>query len=364
VLAHYAIYKMCRALALSLGMNMPEDHEGHLDHVEEQLLRRGLLPTPWDARCDKGRAPRSRAVVPHLFTGMPSGTAPCPNLWAPTPENMWPLVATALKTTRDRSRAFETELDRWRHAHRSKAAKAGRTKRRKRWVPYDVQDALYAAVRPTKVLDFVYRLRRRSSYLDDSSFLSNSIGMRDAIGFNRDLLLFTRSTLHVLEFLGRIIEATPGEQLKPDHCARVQALWERRRGAAAELELADRRPELEAFGWIFVTGRCDPEWMLRELIATLELTGSIEPDSKVMDKLTALAPASPVEAVRAVDLLTESPKERWFVQASLEEIQVILRNGLADKRSREAARRLVNRLYADGQGAGLVQLLDEPSANT
>lgn len=168
----------------------------------------------------------------------------------------------------------------------------------------------------------------------------------------------------VLEFLGRIIEASPGEQLKPNHCARVQALWERRRAAAAELELAERRPELEAFGWLFVTGRCDPEWMLRELIATLELTGSIEPDSKVMDKLKALAPASPVEAVRAVDLLTESPKERWFVQASLEEIQVILRNGLADKRSREAARRLVNRLYADGQGAGLVQLLDEPSANT
>lgn len=173
-----------------------------------------------------------------------------------------------------------------------------------------------------------------------------------------------RIRAHVLEFLGRIIEASPGEQLKPEHCARVQALWERRRAAAAELELADRRPELEAFGWIFVTGRCDQEWMLRELIATLELTGSIEPDSKVMDTLKALAPASPVEAVRAVDLLTESPKERWFVQASLEEIQAILRNGLADKRSREAARRIVNRLYADGQGAGLVQLLDEPSANS
>ncbi|HEV8655018.1 MAG TPA: hypothetical protein VGR85_05845 [Candidatus Limnocylindria bacterium] len=223
VLAHYAIYKMCRALALALalGMIMPEDHEGHLDLVEEQFLRRGLLPTPWDARCDKGRAPRSRAAVPHLFTGMPNGTAPCPNLWAPTRENMWPLVATALKTTRDRSRAFESELDRWRHAHRSKAAKAGKTKGRKRWVPYDVQDALYAAIRPTNVLDFVYRLRRRSSYLDDSSFLSNSIGMRDAIGFNRDLLLFTRSTLHVLETL---IERAAAD----DFLARTQEAFAKR----------------------------------------------------------------------------------------------------------------------------------------
>lgn len=199
--AHYAIYKMCRALALALGMPMPEEHEAHLDLVEEQFLRRGLLPSPWDARCGKGGAPRSRARPAHVFTGMPSGTTPCPNLWTPTSEDMWPLLATALKTTRDRTRAFENELDRWRHAHRSKAARSGMTKGRKRWVPYDVQDGLYGAIRPTNLLDFVYRLRRRSSYLDDSSFLSNRIGVRDAIGFNRDLLLFTRCTLHVLETL-------------------------------------------------------------------------------------------------------------------------------------------------------------------
>jgi hypothetical protein len=133
--------------------------------------------------------------------GMPSGTGPCPNLWVPTSENMWSLLATALKTTCDCSRTFENELDRWRHAHRSRAAKEGRTKGRRRWVPCDVKDGLYAAIRPTNVLDFVYWMRRRSSYLDDSSFLNNRIGMRDAIGFNRDLLLFTRARLHELEAL-------------------------------------------------------------------------------------------------------------------------------------------------------------------
>jgi hypothetical protein len=199
--AHYAIYKACNALALALGTRMPERHEDHLDNIEEQFLRRGLLPAPWDARCAKGRAPRSHSPVPHAFSGFPDGTTPCSNLWRPTPDTMWRLLATALKTTRDRSHTFESKLDAWRDKNKSKAAKAGRTKGRKRWVPYDVQDGIYAGIRPTNALDFIYRMRRRSSYLDDDSFLNKQIGMRDVIGFNRDLLLFTRSTLHVLETL-------------------------------------------------------------------------------------------------------------------------------------------------------------------
>lgn len=199
--AHYAIYKMARALALTLGSRMPERHEQHLDAVEQQLARRGFLPTPWDARCDKGHAPRSRSQAPHVFREFPDGTTTCPNLWRPTSDTMWSLLATALKTTRDRSHAFESKLDGWRERNRSKAARAGRTKGHKRWVPYDVQDGLYAAIRPTTLLDFVYRMRRRSSYKDDSSFLDERIGMTDAIGFNRDFLLFTRCTLHVLETL-------------------------------------------------------------------------------------------------------------------------------------------------------------------
>lgn len=174
----------------------------------------------------------------------------------------------------------------------------------------------------------------------------------------------SRIRAHVLVLLGQIIEATPPEILTVEHCERVQHLYEQRRAAAAQLDAADRRRELEAFGWIFATGRCDGDWMLRELLATLELTRSIQPDSRVMDKLAAAAASHSADAVRAVDLLTDPPKERWFVSASLEEIQTILRAGLADASSRVDARRVVNRLWADDLGAGIVQLLDEPSANT
>jgi hypothetical protein len=201
VFAHYAIYKACRALGLALHAPIPDQHEEHLDQVDAQLLRRGLMPAPWTARCAKGGPPRSRGRAPHVFSDMPDRTAPCHNLWVPETSTMWPLVATALKTTRDRSREFENRLERWRHQNRSRRARRGQTQGRKRWVPYDVQNALYAGMRPTNLLDFVYRMRRRSSYLDDSSFLNNRIGMADAIAFNRDLLLFTRATLHVLETL-------------------------------------------------------------------------------------------------------------------------------------------------------------------
>ncbi len=110
-------------------------------------------------------------------------------------------MTTALKTTRDRSRALQEQLDSWRRQNRSRRARKAGPSVRKRWVPYEVQDAMYSALRPTNFFDLIYRLRRRSSYLDDDSFLSNQIGLSDALGFNRDILMLTRASLTVFEEL-------------------------------------------------------------------------------------------------------------------------------------------------------------------
>jgi hypothetical protein len=71
-------------------------------------------------------------------------------------------------------------------------------------VPRDQQDRIYAAMRPVNVFDLIYRMRRRSHYLDDVSFLSPTITAADARAFNRDLTLITRSALHALEALIRM----------------------------------------------------------------------------------------------------------------------------------------------------------------
>jgi hypothetical protein len=78
-----------------------------------------------------------------------------------------------------------------------------------------------------------------------------------------------------------------------------------------------------------------------------------------MERLVAIATVSPVDAVRAADLLAENPKERWFFDVAMDELQQILRVGLADSRSRESATRLVHRLVADGY-RGFAALLEVP----
>lgn len=164
---------------------------------------------------------------------------------------------------------------------------------------------------------------------------------------------------HAIEFMGQILRDTSTADLRPEHCERARALWEHRLAAATNAPPAERRAELEPFGYWFAADRCDPDWMLQQLIATVALTGSIEPDSVVMARLAQLAAAQPVEATAAVDLLTENPRERWFVDASLEEIEAILRAGLADPRSRGQAAKVTNRLVAEGH-RGLASLLAKP----
>lgn len=149
------------------------------------------------------------------------------------------------------------------------------------------------------------------------------------------------------EYVGRVLEDT-GAELRPEHCERARALWSWRRRELEGAALGVCRGELEGFGWWFVTGQCDDEWLLEELLAVLRRTGSIEPDSGVMERLAAIAPTRPHDAVTAVDLLTLQPKNRWFVHAELGEIRMVLQSGLAATDSRTDARAVLNRLVADG----------------
>ncbi len=204
--AHYCLYRGARALALALHAPMPERHEHYLDFTENQLVRRGLVPVPWSCAAAKGSAPRSPSRRLPDFLGFPVAVSPCDHQTRPDAETMWPLLATALKTTRDKQSRFESEVDGWRQRNPPKRRRIPRTARR-RPVPFEVQDGIYAAMRPVTVLDLIYRVRCRQHYKDDSSFLSADISLRDALGFNRDLALLTRASLHVIEAL---IEAAAG----------------------------------------------------------------------------------------------------------------------------------------------------------
>lgn len=159
-----------------------------------------------------------------------------------------------------------------------------------------------------------------------------------------------------IAFIGHVLRDNAADAISEEHCARIRRLWEWRRVSVAGRMRNEQREELENFGWWFASEHCDQGWLLSELIATLEATGSIENDSLVMEKLAVTAPAQPDDVLHAVELMIDAPKERWLIQVWIDDIVNIVRETLgsaADAR----ARRLGARLIADNFDNGLVALL-------
>lgn len=214
VSAHYALYRASRALSLARGDRAPEQHEEYLEQTATQLVQRGLLPLPLCCSCASGSPPNSPTRTAHAFNGFPvEGVEPCDAGLSPDTGVMWQLIAKALKTTRDSHRTFEVKKDAWRKNHPVRHSRKAPGSTRKRPVPHEIQDQIYAEMRPVNVFDLIYRMRRRSHYLDDVSFLSPDISASDARAFNRDLTLITRSALQAFEVL---IEVAAGPALIND----------------------------------------------------------------------------------------------------------------------------------------------------
>lgn len=158
-----------------------------------------------------------------------------------------------------------------------------------------------------------------------------------------------RLRAHAVEEIGRLLKAS--EPLLPEHCERAAEFWRARRQALRAQPPAERRVELEQFGWWFVAGKCDATWLRLELIATTDEVGSIEPDSLVLDQLVAIAPAHPIDATRAVENLIRAPKERWFVDGHMNQILSILRAASDSDEARAPARAVARKLLTAGYRA-------------
>lgn len=163
------------------------------------------------------------------------------------------------------------------------------------------------------------------------------------------------------EFIGQVLHRGATE-VTPEHCERLRSLWGWRYAQASQLPHADRRTELENFGWWVASDACDQEWLLAELIKTLELIGSIESDSLVMEKLVTLAPTRADNVLHAVELMIETPKERWQVHVWIDDIVAIIRDALGSP-AEQRARNLGARLIADNFDDGLIALLS-PAAQS
>lgn len=119
--------------------------------------------------------------------------------------------------------------------------------------------------------------------------------------------------------------------------------------------------ELSAFGWWFASEKFDDSWAMAQLVEALQLTGQVDVDHQVAEKLAGLAALLPGKVVQALNLMVEGDRDGWHVRMWQEHMRAalttIMECGEVDAGKDAVA--LVNRLAARGHTAFSDLLPDE-----
>jgi hypothetical protein len=139
---------------------------------------------------------------------------------------------------------------------------------------------------------------------------------------------------------------------------RFQALWELR-VTAAKVAGEKRVAELWTFGWWFASEKFGDDWALAQLAEVLRLTGKIEVDHLVVQRLARVADQRPGLAVECLALMVDGAKEAYEIVGWDKDATAILTSALksSDAKAKADARALINRLDARGH-SGFRELLD------
>ncbi len=155
---------------------------------------------------------------------------------------------------------------------------------------------------------------------------------------------------HALDFVGQSLHNTEGI-VDSEVLDRLQTLWGERINAARNAaQPALYAEELAAFGRWFVCEKFDDAWAINQLKEALELTGGIELDHSVVERLTALVGTMPLLAVECLGLIVEGDKKGWGIQFWRDHARTIICSALqsTDVFAQKAATALVHRLGARG----------------
>ncbi len=150
------------------------------------------------------------------------------------------------------------------------------------------------------------------------------------------------------EILGRGIAAVD-ESIPAEALARVHSLWEWRWKVTSKSP-DDHQDELASFGWLFGSGKLDPEWSLSQLALVLKAVGKAEPNFLVGEMLEKLVVSYPLRAVTCLSMMIEGDRDGWLVLAIRDNVRTIISAALAcaDAAAQEEAKHLVNRLGERG----------------
>ncbi|MBX6764609.1 MAG: hypothetical protein IRY88_13155 [Rubrobacteraceae bacterium] len=153
---------------------------------------------------------------------------------------------------------------------------------------------------------------------------------------------------HAIAFAGRALKQTK-EDIPAAVMNRLKELWERRLAAAKKAQRpSDFEKEIAAFGWWFVSGKFDAEWVIMQLVEALQIVGKAEPDHMVVEKLAEIVETYPLEAVKSLKVIVEGDREGWGIYGWREYVSEILRVTLQDVTAKEKAEDLIQYLGSRG----------------
>jgi len=162
---YYCIYLAVRAYFLAaFDQKIPESHEAALKSFAAEVMSRpALFASPWCML-----AVDDPDVTTPTIRNCPKTDLKAINpLVQPVGDNIWHLTALFLRTTRQRR--LEKSIAGWKEKNKRKAIRSGERAK------------LVDGLRPTTLMDALYRLRIRSNYEDADLYLTGSASEADAI---------------------------------------------------------------------------------------------------------------------------------------------------------------------------------------
>jgi hypothetical protein len=153
-----------------------------------------------------------------------------------------------------------------------------------------------------------------------------------------------------VKYVGRSLRDAQAEPAS-EVLDRLMALWESRLAAAeGNEEPGVLAPEMEAFGWWFLSGKLPDEWALTNLIRALSVSRRVDLDKPVIDGVAALALDFPKEAITVAQIMISGDHQGWGVYAWREQLRGIVAaaHSSRDSAAQERARAVVNELVVRG----------------
>lgn len=129
---------------------------------------------------------------------------------------------------------------------------------------------------------------------------------------------------YALEFVGRSLKKTENE-IDAEILNWLQLLWGKRLETARNsTEPNSYATELAAFGWWFGSGKFNDAWAIAQIKQILELTGKVDPDFLLLERLAVLVDTMPESSVECLELMIKNDKSGWSIYGWQNETKAIL----------------------------------------